>query len=79
MRMANVNMLFWGGVLFVLGLVGYAYAYEFAKGSEQLDAIGSKRDRSEVEPADWKVSLERVVSGLVALAGAGMVVGAFVV
>ena len=77
--MANVNMLFYGGLLFVFGLAGYAYAYEFARGSEQVDAIGSKRDRSEVEPADWKVALQRSISGLLALAGLGIIVGAFFV
>ena len=77
--MPNVNMLFYGGLLFVFGLIGYAYAYEFSKGSEQVDAIGSKRDRSEVEPADWKVSFQRGVSGLIALAGVGVVAGAFFV
>ncbi|WP_256297386.1 hypothetical protein [Haloarchaeobius salinus] len=76
--MVNLNMLFWGGVVAVFGVVGYRYAYELSRFSEQLDAIGSKRAAAEVEPADWKVALERGVSGLLAIVGAGMVVGAFV-
>jgi len=34
--------------------------YELSRFEERLDAIGSKRSWSEVEPADWTVALTRV-------------------
>ena len=49
-----------------LGLVGYRYAYEISLFSEQIGAIGSKRD-PEVEPAEWRVALERGLSALLGL------------
>ena len=33
------------------------YARVIAKHEEQLDAIGSRRNATEVEPAAWKISL----------------------
>jgi hypothetical protein len=49
--------------LFLLGF-GIPHAvwpYRLARFEEQLDSIGSKRSWSEVEPADWKVTLTRVI------------------
>jgi hypothetical protein len=39
----------------------------FARFEERIDAVGSKR--SEVEPAEWKVSLTRLFGIAVALFG----------
>lgn len=56
-------------LLFVLfGLPGSIWPYRMARFEEQLDAIGSKRRWSEVEPADWKVMLTRYV-GIVMVGG----------
>ncbi|WP_276300516.1 hypothetical protein [Halorussus lipolyticus] len=46
-----------GVVLLVGGVVGARYAHVVAKLDEQLDAIGSARHWSEVEPATWKVTV----------------------
>lgn len=49
------------GLLFVLlGAVAAVWPYRIAKFGEAMDAIGSKRRSSEVEPADWNVGLTRV-------------------
>ena len=61
---ANMN----GGLallLVLLGIPGAAFPYRVARFEERMDSIGSKRAWSEVEPAEWKVLLTRVV-------GAGM-------
>jgi hypothetical protein len=55
--------------LFLLGfgIPNAVWPYRLARFEERLDSIGSKRSWSEVEPADWKVTLTRV-------AGIGMAV-----
>ncbi|MCY4731859.1 hypothetical protein KY092_14965 [Natronomonas gomsonensis] len=56
-------------LLFVLfGLPSAVWPYRMARFEEQLDAIGSKRRWSEVEPADWKVMLTRY-GGIVMVGG----------
>jgi len=62
-----------------LGLVGYRYAYEISLFSEQIGAIGSKRDPMQVEPAEWRVALERGLSALLGLFGIVLMVGALFV
>lgn len=58
-------------LLFVLfGLPGAIWPYRTARFEEQLDAIGSKRRWSEIEPADWKVMLTRYVG--IVMVGAGI-------
>lgn len=58
-------------LLFVLfGLPSAVWPYRMARFEEQLDAIGSKRRWSEVEPADWKVMLTRYVG--IVMVGAGI-------
>ncbi|WP_274323221.1 hypothetical protein [Halosimplex aquaticum] len=61
--------IFAGLLLTVFGALGVKFAYGFALLGEQLDAIGSRRRASEVEPAEWNVALTRIGSGLVALVG----------
>ncbi|WP_435348900.1 hypothetical protein [Haloarchaeobius sp. HRN-SO-5] len=63
-------------ILVVFGLPGAVWPYKVARFEEQMDSIGSKRSWSEVEPADWKVGLTRVVGigmsvfGVLGLVGA---------
>ena len=52
------------------GIPQAVWPYEAARFEERLDSIGSKRRWSEVEPADWKVTLTRVVGVGMALVGA---------
>jgi len=53
--------------MLLIGLLSAVFPYRMAKLSEAVDAIGSKRKSSEVEPADWKVLLTRV-TGVLAMA-----------
>ena len=57
--------------LLVFGLPGGIWPYKLARFEERLDSIGSKRSWSEVEPADWKVALTRIIGVGMALVGAG--------
>ncbi|PSQ15200.1 hypothetical protein BRD02_07095 [Halobacteriales archaeon QS_8_69_73] len=53
-----------GGIallLVLLGIPGAVFPYRMARFEERMDSIGSKRAWSEVEPAEWKVLLTRVV------------------
>lgn len=45
--------------LLVFGIPGAIWPYQLARFEEQFDSIGSKRSWSEVEPADWKVTVTR--------------------
>lgn len=58
-------------ILLVLGVPGAVWPYKMARLEEQFDSIGSKRSWSEVEPADWKVTLTRVVGVVMLLFGIG--------
>jgi hypothetical protein len=60
-----------GAVLAAAGVASVKYAYRIARFEEQIDAIGSKRDLGTVEPADWKVALNKVLG--VALGGLGVI------
>lgn len=63
-------------VLLLFGLPGAVWPYEMARFEERIDSIGSKRAWSEVEPADWKVALTRVVGvGMVLVGLLGLLVG----
>ena len=53
----------------MFGALNVRFAYGFARFGEQLDAIGSKRRASEVEPAEWKVGLTKVTGVVLALIG----------
>ncbi|WP_248516593.1 hypothetical protein [Salinarchaeum laminariae] len=61
-----------GFFLLALGLIAVAWPYEVARFEERLDAIGSKRSWSEVEPADWRVLLTRGIGVLFVLVGGGL-------
>lgn len=62
------------GVMLVgLGLVAVVWPYRVAKIDETLDAIGRKQT-GPVEPADWSVTVTRLVGAGILLAGLWLVV-----
>ena len=62
--------------LLAIGIPNAVWPYKFAKFEERIDSIGSKRSWSEVEPADWKVALTRVVGiGIALFALANLIAG----
>ena len=58
-----------GTLLVGFGLLGAVWPHRVAHFEEQLDAIGSKRSASEVDPAEWKVTLTRGIGVVLALFG----------
>jgi hypothetical protein len=64
-----------GVLLLAFGLPSAVWPYKLARFEERWDSIGSKRSWSEVEPADWKVALNRVVG--VGMVAAGALLAAF--
>jgi hypothetical protein len=46
-----------GLAIVAAGILSIRYAYEITRFEERIDAIGSKRDRSEIEPAEWNVAM----------------------
>jgi hypothetical protein len=73
--MVEIGALLFGLALAGIGLTGVRHARWISRLSEQIDAIGSTTTWDEVEPAAWKVSLNRVLFGFVALLGVVFVVG----
>jgi hypothetical protein len=65
-----------GVFLIIVGGVNVKFARGMARFSEQLDAIGSKRRWSEVEPAEWKVVLTRISGVVLLVIGSGMLLAA---
>ncbi|EFW93720.1 hypothetical protein ZOD2009_01215 [Haladaptatus paucihalophilus DX253] len=59
----------------LLGIAQAAKPYGFARFQEQMDAIGSKRRSSEVEPAEWKVLWTRVMGVILTVIGLGLLLG----
>ncbi|WP_435333127.1 hypothetical protein [Haloarchaeobius sp. TZWWS8] len=70
--MPDIAGMFFGTLATGGGLLGYHYARPLSRFSEQLDAIGSTTDPATVEPAEWKVALNKLVSVVVALVGVFM-------
>jgi len=58
-----------GMFLMLIGGVSFKFAHGMARFGEQLDAIGSKRRWSEVEPADWNVALTKFGGALAFVIG----------
>jgi hypothetical protein len=58
-----------GALIIAIGAAGAIWPYEVARFEEQIDAIGSKRSASAVEPAEWKVQLTRVFGVGISLFG----------
>jgi len=57
-------------VFVLLGVLNLVFPYTMAQLKERLDAIGSTRSWSDVEPAGWYVVLTRLLG--VALIGIGL-------
>lgn len=53
----------------LLGAVCALRPYRIARFNERLDAIGSRRSWSSVEPADWNVALTKYGGVFIALLG----------
>lgn len=61
---------------FAVGLPQLIWPHQLARFSEQLDSIGSKRRWSQVEPANWKVTLTRGIGVVLTVLGVyGIVAG----
>ena len=58
-----------GLLVSVLGAVMLVKPRRSARVLEQLNAIGSKRKLRTVEPADWNVTLTRIVGGAIFVMG----------
>lgn len=69
----DAESLGWPFVL-VISLYGVANPYNVARFFEQADAIESKRQSTNVEPANWNVSLTRVASIIMTIASGLFVV-----
>ncbi|QSG07415.1 hypothetical protein [Halapricum desulfuricans] len=68
-----VGQIVYGLLLSVGGAVGFRYARPIARLNEEIDAIGSKTDLSEVEPAEWKVLLTKAFAAFFVLFGLVMI------
>jgi hypothetical protein len=64
-----------GFVLLAFGVPGAVWPYRMARLGERVDAVGSRRSWSEVEPSDWNVSLTRAVGVCCTVVGLLWVVG----
>jgi hypothetical protein len=73
----RVSWLVTGLFFLLVGLYGAVRPDEMARFTEQVDALGSKRDVGAVEPTDWNVRLTRLVSLFPALCGVAIVGLAF--
>lgn len=62
-----VVSVFAGLFLLAIGVALVLFPYEVAKIDEEGDAFGSKRPPSEVEPADWKVTLTRIFGAIIVI------------
>jgi len=56
-----MDLCFIVGFMLLFGLPQAIWPYKLARFSEQIDAIGSKTSWDEVEPAEWKVYLTRLI------------------
>jgi type VI protein secretion system component VasK len=64
-----VRYLVLGFLFTVWGVLMTWKPYRLAKFEEQIDAIGSKRRSTKVEPADWKVTLTRRLGPVLSFLG----------
>jgi len=67
MRVARMNpgLAVIAVMCIVIGIPAAIWPYRTARFAERWDAIGSRRQWSAVEPADWRVTVQRVL-GIVA-------------
>ena len=63
-----------GLVSITIGILASLYPYKIARLEERLDGIGSKRSWSEIEPAEWKVFLNRLTGLVVVAVGVFLIV-----
>jgi hypothetical protein len=56
-----------GSFVLIISLYGSVNPYRTARFFEQVDAIGSKRRRRDVEPTNWNVRATQVSSILMAI------------
>lgn len=64
-----------GMVFVVLGFLAMVWPYRVARFRQAWQAIGSTRSLSDVEPADWNVTLTRVVGVVFILLGGAVLFG----
>ncbi|PSQ42959.1 hypothetical protein BRD07_02675 [Halobacteriales archaeon QS_9_68_42] len=64
-----VGYLILGFLFIVWGVLMTWKPYRLAKFGEQIDAIGSKRRVTKVEPADWNVTLTRRLGPVLSFLG----------
>ncbi|WP_229113420.1 hypothetical protein [Halapricum desulfuricans] len=55
----EASLFVFGVMITIWGLLMVWKPYRISRFEEQLDAIGSKRRLSKVEPAEWKVKITR--------------------
>lgn len=65
-----------GLFLAAFGLPGAIWPYRVARFQERVQGIGSTRSWSEIEPADWNVSVTRVGGIVLTVVGLLWAVGA---
>lgn len=58
-----------GLIVIIPGLIAIIWPYKISRINEMIDAIGSKRSSSEVEPARWRVVLTRIAGVIVVFLG----------
>ncbi len=58
-----------GLVFLSIGLYGVVRPYRVAVWRERLDAIGSTRSWDEIEPADWRITVARIMFSMISLVG----------
>ena len=58
-----------GFIFTVWGVLATWKPYRLAKFEEQIDAIGSKRRSTKVEPTNWKVTLTRRLGPVLSFSG----------
>ena len=64
-----IGYLILGFLFTVWGVLSTWKPYRFAKFEEQIDAIGSKRRLTKVEPSDWKITLTRRLGPVLSFLG----------
>lgn len=68
--MVSLSGMAMGAGIVAVGFLLYRFSYEPTQFGEALDAVGSKRKLSEVEPADWNVGVTASIGLFVMLVGA---------
>jgi len=68
--MVDLQGVLFGAGLTAIGFLLFFFADIVTWAGEALDAVGSKRTASEVEPAEWNVGITAGIGALLALAGA---------